>query len=500
MEQQGGMVRKPLDQLIRSPHDRALPLHFHPGHGSEDVAKGCGPTWRRSSTSVLAVVGVVAGSMLSGALAAEAPSLPAGPIPYLLGGQVTVVWQHAPAFRSPYQGRNSFRSGPDDAVSHSYTLYTGVRLLPWLDLYVDPEMIRGSGLSSGVGLAGYTNGEVIRNPEAGQSPYLARAFVRATIPLAPEYEDSESDALHVGGRCPQRRLVLTGGVLAAADIFDTNRYANSTRTQFLNWSFISNTAWDFAADTRGYSRGGAIEWIADPWAVRVGSFQMPTIANGLDLVGDLLHSHGDQIEGEVHPTLLPGRHAVLRLMAYGNHARMGDYRDALDLAARKGGTPDITRTRRVGRVKYGFTLNVEQPLTEDRDTGLFGRFGWNDGATETFAYTEAEWTLSAGAQVAGTWWHRPEDRVGLGLAANGLSDAHADYLAHGGFGFELGDGRLRYRPETIFESYYLVQVLSWIALTVDYQFIADPGHNAARGPVSVVSVRLHLERTFVGGG
>jgi high affinity Mn2+ porin len=420
--------------------------------------------------------------------------------PFMVGGQATVVWQHQPAFRSPYQGPRSLRPDTEDAVSHSYTLYTGARLLPWLELYVDPEMIRGEGLSGGVGLAGYTNGEVIRNPQAGMSPYLARAFLRATIPLGDEQEDAQSDSLHVGGRQSERRLVFTGGVMSAADIFDTNRYANSTRTQFLNWSFINDTAWDFAADTRGYTRGAAIEWIADPWAVRVGSFQMPTVANGLDLDGDLLHSHGDQIEVEAHPTLLTSRETVVRLMAYGNHARMGDYRDALALAARQGGMPDVTRTRRVGRVKYGFTVNLEQPLTEDGDTGLFGRFGWNDGATETFAYTEAEWTLSAGAQLAGTWWRRREDRVGLGIAANGLHSAHADYLSAGGLGFELGDGRLSYRPETIIEPYYAFQATSWLAFTVDYQFIADPGHNAARGPVSVVSLRLHLERTIARGG
>jgi carbohydrate-selective porin OprB len=214
---------------------------------------------------------------------------------------------------------------------------------------------------------------------------------------------------------------------------------------------------------------------------------MPTVANGLDLDGDLLHAHGDQMEVELHPTLLPDHEEVVRLMVYGNHARMGDYRDALALAVRQGGTPDITATRQVGRVKYGFTLNIEQPLTEDGDTGLFGRFGWNDGATETFAYTEAEWTLTGGAQIAGAWWHRHDDHVGVGVAANGLRDAHADYLAHGGVGFELGDGRLSYRPETIIESYYLFHALNWLALTVDYQFIADPGHNAARGPVSVVA-------------
>jgi len=196
---------------------------------------------------------------------------------------------------------------------------------------------------------------------------------------------------------------------------------------------------------------------------------------------------------EIHPTLLADRPMALRLMAYENRARKGAYRDALGLSAQRGGAPDVTRTRRHGSLKYGFTLNLEQPLTEDGDTGLFGRLGWNDGATETFAYTEADWTTSVGAQVGGTAWRRPGDRLALGIAANGLSDAHADYLRRGGLGFELGDGRLAYRPETIVEAYYLVQIMKWIALTADYQFIADPGHNGDRGPVSVVSLRLHVE-------
>ena len=441
----------------------------------------------------LGMIVLVALAASGAAHASDAFSFPPAPLPYLLGGQTTVVWQYHPAFRSPYQGPNSLRREAEDAVSHSYTLYTGVRLQPWLDLYVDPEMIRGTGISSGIGLAGYTNGEVIRNPEAGQSPYLGRAFLRATLPLGQESEAVEPDLLQVGGSRPTRRIVLTGGVLAAADLFDTNRYANATRTQFLNWSFINNTAWDFAADTRGYTRGGAIEWIEEAWAARLGSFQMPEVANGLDLDGDLLHSHGDQLELEVHPTLLPGRPMTMRTMAYENRARMGNYRDALALAAETGGRPDVTRTRRHDSLKYGFTLNLEQPLTEDGDTGLFGRFGWNDGATETFAYTEADWTASAGAQLGGGTWGRPADRFGLGIAANGLSDAHADYLARGGLGFELGDGRLGYRPETIVEAYYLLQILKWVGLTVDYQFIADPGHNGDRGPVSVVSLRLHVE-------
>jgi high affinity Mn2+ porin len=433
-------------------------------------------------------------ALLGLASSARALDLP----PYTIGGQSTVVWQHLPSFRSPYLGRRSLHPGPEDAVSHSYSLYTGVRLRPWLDVYVEPEMIRGNGVGGGRGLAGYTNGEVIRNPAAGESPYLARAFLRATIPLGAEREEEESDGLHVGGRRPERRIVLTGGVLAATDLFDTNRYANNARTQFLNWSFINDTAWDFAADTRGYTRGGAIEWVEPSWTVRAGSFQMPAVANGVDLDGDLLHSHGDQIELEARRAFLAGRETVMRLMAYGNHARMGDYREALALARRT--TPRVVATRRRDRVKYGFTLNLEQPLGADGNTGLFARFGWNDGATETFAYTETDWALSAGAQIAGTAWRRAEDRIGLAVGANGLSDAHADYLARGGLGFELGDGRLRYRPETVVDSYYAFRPASWVAFTVDYQLIADPGTNRDRGPVSVVSLRVHLEQTLHGGG
>jgi hypothetical protein len=418
------------------------------------------------------------------------------PPPWVVAAQSTVVWQHLPDFRRPYAGGRSLRAGPDDAVSHSYTLYTGMRVLPWLDVYADPEMIRGEGIGGGTGLAGYTNGEVIRNPQAGQAPYLARAFLRATIPLGESTEPTEPDLLQVGGVEPTRRIVLTGGVLAAADVFDTNRYANSTRTQFLNWSFLNDTAWDFAADTRGYTRGGAVEWIDDGWAVRAGAFQMPAVANGLDLDGDLLHSNGEQIEVEGRPTLLADRPTVVRGMAYLNHARMGSYRAALALAGRTRSTPDVTRTRTSDASKYGFTLNVEQPLTRDGETGLFARAGWNDGATETFCFTEADWALSAGAQVGGGAWRRGDDRLGAAVAVNGLSAAHRDYLAAGGLGFELGDGKLAYRPETIVEAYYLVQPLRWAAVTVDYQLVADPGDNRARGPVSVVSIRVHLQHTI----
>ena len=419
--------------------------------------------------------------------------LPLAPVPYLLGGQATVVWQWKPAFHSPYQGAHSLQPQTEDAVSDTYTLYVGVRPWSWLDIYIDPEMVRGGGISNALGLAGYTNGEVIRNPDVGMNPYLARLFLRATLPLGDDTAAIESDQMQIAGPLPVQRLTLYFGIFSTTDLFDTNRYANNTRTQFLNWSFITDVAYDFAADTRGYSHGLALEWTTPQWIVRAGVFQMPKVANGLNLDPDLIDSNGEQIEADVPVELLRDRPLVFRALFYGNHADMGDYRAAIALGRQTGQTPNITLTRSPGTVKYGFAFNLEQPLADDGETGLFARGGWNDGATETFAYTEADRTISLGAQIAGVSWRRPDDRIGIAVDANGLSAAHADYLAAGGLGFELGDGRLHRGDEIIAEMYYSLRLLSCFAVSLDYQFIANPGYNQDRGPVSVISLRGHLE-------
>ena len=441
------------------------------------------------------------GCWLVAGLAAPAGAfeLPESPMPYLLAGQATAIWQYKPAFHSPYQGTNSLRGGTEDALSHSYSLYLGLRALPWVELYFCPEMVRGSGLSNALGLAGFTNGEVIRNPSLGGEPYIARAFARLTIPLSDETVELQPSQLEIGGTVPARRLEFVGGVLATNDLFDTNRYANSARTQFMNWALITNPAFDFAADTRGYSRGIAGTWYGDGTSVMAGIFQMPTVANGIELDSDVIHANGMQLEVDQDVTLLEGRPLVLRALFYRNLARMGSYSKSLHLAREQGDTPVIAATAKRGRQKYGFVINVEQPLADDGNTGLFARLGWNDGANESFAFTEAERNVSVGAQIAGASWHRPDDRVGIAFDAEELGNLHAAYLGAGGLGFILGDGRLTRRPEIVTETYYLLQLLDWLAITVDYQFIDNPGYNRDRGPVSVVSLRGHIEGLASGG-
>ncbi len=415
-------------------------------------------------------------------------------LPYELGLQVTVIDQNLFKFRSPYSGPNSLLGRNENEKSDTYTLYAGVRLTHGLELFINPEMARGNGIGEALGLAGFTNGDVIRNPTLGMEPYLGRYFVRYTLATGKGEEKITPGENQIEGMRPTHRLVFTAGKIGANDIFDVSSYANSTRTQFMNWSLLNNAAYDYAADTRGYSRGYTVEWVHPDFAVRLGLLAMPLVANGSDLAENLHHARGEQIELETHPTLLRRKGPmIVRLLAYRNIATMGSYRETLALAQKNGTTPDIFATRRQNRTKYGFGLNFEQPLGDDGLTGVFGRYGWDDGATESFAYTEVDRTLTLGGQLSGKRWHRPDDRLALALVQNDIVGAHRDYLAAGGLGFLLGDGKLNYGSEQILETYYSYQVAKPLALALDYQFINNPGYNRDRGPVSVLSVRAHLE-------
>jgi carbohydrate-selective porin OprB len=280
---------------------------------------------------------------------------------------------------------------------------------------------------------------------------------------------------------------VDAGKFAVSDLFDVNRYANSTRLQFMNWGLFQNTAWDFAADTRGYTNGIAVAWITKLWTARVGSFQMPRQANGNKFDASLRNARGDNAELSLN--VLP-RGGVIRILGFINRARMGDYQEALDRATGTG-PPNIVADDRPGRTKHGVGLNIEQPLADDGDTGLFARLGWNDGKTESFAFTEVEGHLSGGAQVSGVHWGRSDDRFGIAGVRHTIGSLHQEYLARGGIGFLLGDGALSYGPETIFESYYRAQLGPYLELSPDVQYVRNPGYNRDRGPASVFGLRLN---------
>lgn len=413
--------------------------------------------------------------------------------PQILGAQYTFVRQHQDSLHSPYQGPHSLDPTGDTQSTHTIGIYLGWALTDTLQVYLDTEKFMGAGVSGAVGLGGLTNGDVVREG-ANNLPkrfYIARRYVRYVLPLSSEVTSVERAQDKIPGPQAATRLELKIGTLALSDEFDQNRYANSTRTQFMDWALWNNAAWDYAADTRGYTDGLIVSYVSPTWSLKYGIFEMPKEANGQQLELSIRRARGEQLELTVSPGGDAG--TTVRILGFRNLGRMGIYRDALDVAAAAGTVPNIVAQDREGRTKYGFGFNLEQPLADDGDSGVFARAGWNDGKTESFCFTEVDRTLTFGGQLAGTRWSRHEDRVGAAVAVNGLSGAHRDYLAAGGIGFLLGDGRLNYAPEQILETYYRVQLGSYVQLTPDFQYIRNPGFNQDRGPVAFFSLRLHLE-------
>ena len=410
----------------------------------------------------------------------------------LLGAQLDLIGQRLGRFRSGYEGPNSLNPRGDAQISQAFGVYGGARIGTRFSAYVDAEMVRGAGISRVVGLGGPTNGDVIRQGSAdlGNGPYIARAFVRYVVPLAPAaYDTLDRAPDQMPEPVPAHRVEITAGKLAASDIFDLNRYSNSTRTQFMDWGLFQNIAWDFAADTRGYTNGIEMGYVTPGWAVRAGSFQMPTQANGNQFDPDLARARGDNLE----LTVTPRKDGLtLRMLGFVNHARMGRYAAALAVGVEKDTAPNIAADDKPGRVKYGFGANLEVPLADSGETGAFLRVGWNDGATESFAFAEVEHQLSGGVQFSGAHWSRTNDRFAVAFLLSGLGALHHQYLAAGGSGFLLGDGALNYSVEEILESYYRAQIGRFIQVSPDVQFIRNPGYNRDRGPALVASLRVNV--------
>jgi hypothetical protein len=429
--------------------------------------------------------------------------------PKLLGLQFDGIYQVMPSFHSPYEGERSlsFHHHAKDLTT-TYGIYLGSQLSPRLQAYVDTEMFQGHGISEGQGLGGYLNGDVIR---AGSSklpkvPYVARAYLRYYCPLSfetekvergvsePKTEKVDRSMDQIPGEQPVSRWEVKIGKLAPTDDFDLNRYADNNRTQFMNYDFLFNTAWDYASDTRGYSFGVVAALYQPRWRVALGIFMEPNTANGanydwFDKGSAMLRELGYNLELTLEPNDMG---TVVRLLTYFNEGRMGNYEAALESGRATSSVPDLLLVEKLGGTKYGLGLNFEQPVADEGETGLFGRIGWNDGHHETWSYTESDRHASLGAQVSGVHWKRPDDRVGIAWGINGLSAPHKDYLAAGGVGILLGDGKLNYGYEQVLEVYYRVQLTKWLAISPDFQFIQDPGYNRDRGPVEIYGLRVRV--------
>jgi hypothetical protein len=421
---------------------------------------------------------------------------------YWVSGQANIIFQGRLPFHALYQGTNSFHNSAEYKTSMVGTLYTAVRPTRSIryntDLIFDEEAAEGRGLSQAFGLAGFTNLDVVRNPTLGKAPYVARFGFHQVIGLTNQNTSQEPGFFSVAPSVPVRRIEFRGGKMGLPDFFDVNGPGSDSHLQFMNWTVDNNGAWDYAADTRGYTVGGLAEYDDKLWSIRYGLFAMPTVANGIALDWAFSRAHGQNGEFEARHSFIAQRKGVTRILFYANRAHMGIYREAVEDflngtdTAKYGVTvPTITLHEHYSALKYGFGYNTEQEVTEN--LRVFGRFGWNEGQHESFAYTEVDQTFLGGADYAGGKWHRKEDKIGLAVVSNAIKRDHQEYLKLGGLGFLLGDGNLNYGRESTVESYYTYHAWRGMFYSVDVQHINNPGYNRDRGPAWVGSVRAHID-------
>lgn len=402
--------------------------------------------------------------------------------------QSTYVYQDKPAFNAPYSGPRSLNADKERSYTLTATAFLGARVWRGGEAYFNLEAIKGQPLSNVNGLGGPSNGELQRVVEPQIKYYVPRLFLRQTFALSQDTQPVDEDNNQLAGPVPNERVVFTAGKLSITDILTRSAYTGDPRTQFLNWTFLTYGAFDYAADLRGYSWGAALEYYSGPWALRAARFEQPKTPNSMTLDHRIFSTYGDQLELERRHQFA-NREGKVQLLVFRNVAKMATYSDAL--AAANGGTPDLNAVRDRSHVKFGAGVSVEQALGQD--AGAFARLLAHDGKTETYAFTDIDRVFTAGLLVKGRRWGRGDDSIGIGYSRNGLSASHRDYLAAGGTTVFLGDGRLSYSPEQIFEAYYSFNPWKQFALSLDWQHIRNPGYNADRGPAQVYSVRLHAQ-------
>jgi high affinity Mn2+ porin len=418
----------------------------------------------------------------------RAPLLPESDV-WNVHAQTTFLPQGYPSFRSPYAGPNSLTGGAQLQETWTSTAFLGMKLWQGGEIYFDPELAQGFGLSGTLGLAGFSNGEAQKAGSAFPKIRPQRYYFKQTFGLGGEQEDVADGPNQLAGKRDIDRVTLVVGRFAIGDFFDNNAYAHDPRADFMNWAMWESGAYDFPADLPGYTRGAMVELNRKDWAVRAALVELPTQPNS-----DILTTKGlggiVEFEGRYEVAGQPGK---IRLGAFDNEGNTGNYAQALAIAAVNPALDinAIMASIRRTNPKYGVYANLEQQLV--KDVGLFARASWNDGQNEILSFTDIDRSLSGGLSIKGSFWGRPDDTIGIGGAVNGLSVAHRDFLAAGGLGLLIGDGRLNYSTERIFETYYSWKLTKWSALTFDYQFITNPAYNADRGPVSIFSGRLHAE-------
>ncbi len=405
--------------------------------------------------------------------------------------QSTIINQTHPDFHADYFGNNSLKSSEESNTSITTTLFLGAKVWKGAAIYFNPELSGGSGFSKTTGIAGFTNGEVYRVSNSAPNIYIGRLYLRQIIPLSRETNTIDDAVNQLAGKIPVSYLSFTAGKYSVMDFFDNNSFSHDPRTQFYNWALMGNGAWDYPANTRGYTYGLTIELVKPEWAFRYAAVLVPIKANGAEMDKKFMRSNSQVFEFE-HKYNISGENGIVRFITFFTQARMGSYAKSINFANIYHTTPNIDTTSALGHTKYGFGINIEHNI--NKNLGVFFRSSWNDGQNETWAFTEIDRALSTGAQFNGNLWNRKEDCLSFAFLVNGLSNEHRNYLNAGGYGFMIGDGKLNYDSEYIAEIYYAFKLKNtMMTLSPDYQFVLHPAYNKDRGPLNAFGIRAHFD-------
>lgn len=416
---------------------------------------------------------------------------------FTLHAQETTVSQFRPKFKASYSGAHSQLPIEEWGTTITSTIYLGVKLWNNAQIVVNPEIAGGHGLSFAYGIAAFTNGEAFRVGNPDPTFYLARGYFKQLIPLTKEKALQEDGENKLAQYIPTKYFAITLGKVSIADYFDDNSFSHNPRTQFLSWGLMSNGAWDYPANTRGYTPSAIAEYIAKKWEIRYAISMMPNTANGNTMDKNIGKANANSFEIK-YKYKINNQQGKISAIAFYNTALMGSYSAQNILQIPDTANPgslinnySIIASRQYGRNKYGFGLNVEQNI--NKNIGIFARASYNDGKNETWCFTEIDRAFSIGTSIKGTKWNREKDVFGFAYCISGLSSEHADYLSKGGLGFILGDGKLNYKNEHLLESFYSASLFDGkITPSLVCQLVANPAYNKDRGPINIYSIRLHI--------
>jgi len=402
--------------------------------------------------------------------------------------QETIITQNNLPFNALYTGKNSLLPKTQTETSLTTTFFAAARLWKGAEVYFNPELSGGAGLSSTLGVAGFPNGETFRVGGVQNKIYIARVYFKQNFEWGTEKDTIDDDANQLAGLKSKRYFSIAVGKFGMADFFDNNNFSHDPRSQFMNWALMDNGAWDYPANTRGYVLGLTAELGQPTWSLRFALTMVTTQANQSVWDAKIGKANTQTVEYEKRYEI-GGQKGTLRLLGFLNNGKFGNYDVAI---AQNPKAPNVDSTQAYGRHKYGFGINMDQYLA--KNFGVFARASWNDGHTETWFFTEIDRSVTFGSELKGANWGRPDDEVALAFIADGISPSHREYLADGGYGFIIGDGKLNYGTEMIAEIYYKLDAYKKkFFLSPDYQFIINPAYNKDRGPVNVFGIRAHVE-------